>query len=225
MRSALIYGIVAGLVLLGMADAVGTRIGLVEGALPRAAGPSAWISSRAAGVAAYLALSLDVIFGLFISTGRADRWIARAQTVEVHRWLSGATLALVAAHALLLLADGYVRFDLLDAVVPFVDSYRPLAVGLGVIAAYLAAVVHASFSLRRRIGAAVWRKLHYLTFALFVLAAAHGLLAGTDARMPWMTATYATTAGVVLLLVLHRVLPLTRRHCAASAAASSAGLR
>lgn len=207
MRSSVFYGILGGVILLGIADALGTRAGLVGGALPRDAGTAAWTSSRAAGVAAYLALSLDVIFGLFISTGRADRWISRARTVEVHRWLSGATLALVGAHGLLLLGDGYASFDVLDAIVPFLDSYRPLAVGLGIIAAYLAVVVHASFSLRRKVGAAVWRRIHYLTFVLFVLAAAHGLLAGTDARAPWMIAMYATTTGVAVLLLVHRLLP------------------
>jgi predicted ferric reductase len=85
--------------------------------------------------------------------------------------------------------------------------YRPLAVGIGVIAAYLAIVVHASFSLRRKIGAAAWRTIHRLTFLLFVLAAGHGLLAGTDARVPWMIATYATTTSVAVLLVIHRLLP------------------
>jgi sulfoxide reductase heme-binding subunit YedZ len=197
-------------------------VGLVDGALPRDPGTTAWTSSRAAGVAAYLALSLDVIFGLFISTGRADRFIARAQTVEVHQWLSSATLALVCGHALLLLGDGYARFDLLDAMVPFVQSYRPLAVGLGVVAGYLAIVVHGSFALRRKFGIATWRKIHRSTFVLFVLAVAHGLLAGTDAAAPAMIATYATTAGVVVILLVSRLLPSAHRGGARRTAEESA---
>ena len=41
---------------------------LATGAIPDLAGTSPWITSRAAGVTAFLALTLDVIFGLFVST-------------------------------------------------------------------------------------------------------------------------------------------------------------
>jgi predicted ferric reductase len=210
MRKPAFYGILAGSFALAVADAVATRMGLVNGVIPRAEGPWIWTSSRAAGVAAYLALSLNVIFGLFVSTGFGDRWIARGRTVEIHQWLSGASLALIAAHALLLLGDDFIRFDVLDTIVPFIDPYRPLAVGLGVLAAYAAFLVHWSFSLRKAIGVATWRRLHYLTFLLFVLATAHGVLAGTDARLSWMATMYTTAGGLVAALVLYRVFPVSR---------------
>jgi predicted ferric reductase len=210
MRKPTLYGILAGSFLLAIADAIATRMRLVNGAVPRAEGPWLWTSSRAAGVAGYLALSLDVIFGLLISSGVADRWIARGRTVEIHQWLSGASLALVATHGLLLLGDSFIRFDLLDMIVPFIDPYRPVAVGLGVLAVYTAFLIDWSFSLRRTIGVATWRKLHYLTFLLFVLATAHGVLAGTDARLPWMAAMYATAVGSVAAFALYRVLPVSR---------------
>jgi predicted ferric reductase len=206
MRKPVLSGILAGVFLLAVADAVGTRIGLLDGSLLRTDGPWMWTSSRAAGVAGYLALSFDVIFGLFISTGRADRWIPRAQTVTIHQWLSGATLALIAAHGFFLLGDGFIRFDVLDTMVPLLDTYRPPAVALGIVAAYAACLVHWSFSLRGRIGASAWRKIHYLTFLLFVLATAHGALAGTDSSLPWMTALYVTVTGLVTALVATRVL-------------------
>jgi predicted ferric reductase len=207
MRKLALYGILAGSFLLAIADVIATRMRLVNGAVPRAEGPWIWTSSRAAGVAGYLALSLDVIFGLFISTGFADRWISRGRTVEIHQWLSGASLALIATHGLLLLGDSFIRFDLLDVIVPFIDPYRPAAVGLGVLAAYAAFFIHWSFSLRRTIGVATWRKLHHLTFLLFVLATAHGVLAGTDARLPWVAAMYTTAGGLVAAFALYRVFP------------------
>lgn len=80
------------------------------------------------------------------------------------------------------------------------------SIGYGILAGYLAIVVHGSFWLRRKIGVAIWRRLHRLTFALFVLAAAHGLLAGTDAAAPFMIVTYAATAGAVAMLLAVRIL-------------------
>jgi predicted ferric reductase len=102
--------------------------------------------------------------------------IRRALSVEVHRWLSSVALALVGVHVLVLTLDEFVRFDLLDVLVPFLSSYRRLAVGLGVLAGYGALAVHASFGLRRRLGPKAWRRLHYLSFALFVAVASVGLL-------------------------------------------------
>ena len=212
MRSATVTGVVVGLALLAVADALATRAGLVAGVMPRSAGPFLWAASRAAGVTAFVALALDVTFGLFLSTGAADGWISRARSVDVHRWLSSVTLVLVATHALLLVGDGFVRFDVLDGLLPFVAPYRPTAVALGVFATYLAVVVQVSFQLRHRIGARTWRRLHHLTFVVFVLATAHGVLAGSDTHLGWMRGVYlaAVVVASVLLLLRGRVAWINR---------------
>lgn len=206
MRRYVIAGAGIGFALLAVADALAARAGWTASVLPRSDGPWPWLASRAAGVTAFVAITLDVTFGLFVSTGAADRWIARARSVDVHRWLSSTALGLIAAHALLLLGDGYVRFDLLDAVVPFLAPYRPAAVALGLGAAALAAVVHASFALRHRLGVAAWRRLHRLTFGIFVLALAHGLLAGSDTGAPWLRGLYVLALAMVCALLVRRCL-------------------
>ena len=205
MRRHVLAGAAVGLLLFALGDALATRAGLVAGAMPRSDAPWLWVASRGAGVAAFVALSLDVSFGLFLSTGAADRWIARARSVEIHRWLSSATLALLAGHVLLLLGDGFSGFDLLDAVVPFLVSYRPAPVALGLSAAYLAIVLHVSFELRTRIGVRTWRRLHRASFAVFALATLHGILAGSDSGAPWMRFLYLGAAATVSTLVLQRV--------------------
>jgi predicted ferric reductase len=210
MRSAILRGFAAGAALLAIFAALGARVGFVSLPFERPDGAAPWLASRAAGVTAYVALTLEIVLGLFLSTGAADRWIARARSVEMHRFLSTAALALVAAHALVLLADRFVRFDVLDVAVPFVARYRPFAVGLGLIAAYAAVVVHKSFALRRQIGQRTWRRLHHLSFVVFVLATTHGLLAGSDAQSAWMRALYASSVAVVLALVAYRVMGLSR---------------
>lgn len=205
MRRTALVGFAAGLGLLAILATLGARAGVVSIPFERPDGVAPWLASRAAGVTAYLALTLEVVFGLFLSTGAGDRWITRAHSMEIHRFLSVAALALVAAHAFVLLADRFVRFDLLDVLVPLLAPYRRFAVGIGVLAAYGAIVVHASFGLRRRIGQRAWRSLHYLSFVVFALATVHGLLAGSDAARPWMRATHVSSAGVVLALVAYRV--------------------
>ena len=150
--------------------------------------------------------------------------MARARSVEVHRWLSSATLSLVAVHVLALLGDGFARFDVLDALVPFVASYRPAALALGLAAAYLAVGLHVSFELRQRIGMSAWRRLHRWSAAAFVLALAHGVLAGSDGGSGWLRALYVVavvpTAG--LLAVRGRAAWRTRRRQRAVTATPSA---
>ena len=206
MRKRVALGLVIGGALLLVLDAVVVRLGLAHGIVPRLAGASPWITSRAAGVTAFLALTLDVVFGLFVSTAAADRLIPRARSVEVHRWLSSVTLALTATHALALLGDRFIGFDVLAALVPFLAPYRAFAVGLGVLAAYGAVTLHVSFWLRRRTGARTWRKLHYLSFFVFSAGLVHGLLAGSDSRSNGMRAIYIVSITLVASLGLYRVL-------------------
>lgn len=196
-------GIVIGLVLLAVAGAIAARAGWATFEPPRAAGQGAWYVARASGFAAFAALALDAISGLLVST--RDRRFSRAALVDLHGWLSPLAIALVLGHAMVLLADGYVRFDAIDVAVPFAASWRPAAVGLGTLAAYLAIVVHASFALRKHLGTTLWRRLHALSFAAFVLAALHGIFAGSDTPRPWAIAIYAAPLAIVGGLVARRI--------------------
>ncbi len=222
MGRSIVRGVAAGVALLMIVGAVGARMGAWTLDLPRPGGTWAWTLSRAAAVSAYLALTLDVLFGLFLSTAAADRWIARARSLEVHRFLSTAALGFTAAHALAMLGDGYIRFDVLDVTVPFLASYRAVAVGLGIVAMWLAVIIHASFAARSRIGPRVWRVVHYLAFVVFALATIHGLSAGTDAHAPWMRLLYiaasVSVAGLTIVRVVRAVLPRARGEAIASRA-------
>lgn len=203
MRRPIVLGVSIGVLALLVLESVLARAGVVADVLPRAEGPAPWIASRALGITSYVALSLEVIFGLFLSTGAGDRLLARVRTMELHRFLSAVALALVGAHAVLLLVDGFARMDALDLLLPFAAHLRRVPVGLGVLAAYAMLAVHASFALRGRIGARAWRRLHYASFLLYAAATAHGLAAGTDSGRSWMIATYvASITAVALLLAL-----------------------
>ena len=109
-------GAVVGLVMLALLGAIASRAGWATIDVPRPDGTAPWFLSRATGFAAFAALALDVIVGLLVSTKAGDRWITRAHAIDLHGWLSPVALALVVGHALILLADGYIRFDVLAKV-------------------------------------------------------------------------------------------------------------
>ena len=210
MRDAL-RGVVVGVVALAVFGAIATRVGWIVASPPRPDGTGAWMVSRATGLLAYVALSLDVIVGLLVSTRSGDRLVQRGQLVNLHGWLSPLVLVFVLVHGGVLLADRYVRFDAIDVLVPFASRRWPLGIGIGILAGYLVLVVHLSFGLRKRIGAAMWRRLHYLSFVAFVLVTVHALSVGTDRGMGWFAAVYAAAALVVSTLLGLRI--MGRRRC------------
>jgi predicted ferric reductase len=205
-RNSTLVGSAIGLILVVVGLALGARLGLVTIAVARPEGPWLWFVSRAAGVTAYVALALATIWGLVLSTAVADAIVSRGRSLDAHRWLSAAALSLSVAHAIPLLGDRYISFDVLDITVPFLAPYRPAAVGMGIIALYLAAGVYGSFWLRARLGNRVWRAVHFLSFPAFGLVTLHGLFAGTDSGAAWMRAIYLTAALLVGMLTVVRLL-------------------
>lgn len=160
-----------------------------------------WYAARAAGVVAYVLVTVAVVLGTLLSgRARLRRWPAFALT-DVHRFLGLLAGTFVAVHVLAILLDAVVRFSLVQVLVPFASSYRPFWVGLGTVAAELLVAVGISNLLRKRIGFARWRRLHYLTFAVWLAATAHGIGSGTDATEQWLRFLYvcavASVAGAV----------------------------
>jgi predicted ferric reductase len=63
-----------------------------------------------------------------------------------------------------------------------------------------------STQLRTRIGYAWWRRLHTLTFAIYLLSTLHGLGTGTDSRHLWALALYAGSLLLIGALLVRRLL-------------------
>jgi predicted ferric reductase len=169
------------------------------------ASATAWYAARAGGMLAYLLLSASVAAGLLMSgRARLQRW-PRFALEDVHRFLGILAGTFVVIHGGALLLDHVVPFSLGRLLVPGTASYRPLAVALGVVAAELLAALAVTNHYRKRVPHKIWRRLHMLNFAVWGLALAHGLSAGTDAFTTWALLLYAGSAWLVLALLVHRI--------------------
>jgi sulfoxide reductase heme-binding subunit YedZ len=164
-----------------------------------------WYLSRATGLTAYLLLTLTVCFGLLVRTRAMDWLMARWRWFDLHQFTALLALAFVALHIFSLLGDHYIGFRLDQLVVPLSSPYRPVWVALGIVALYLMLVVVGSFFARRLIGYTAWRAIHYVTFAVFLLALLHGLFAGSDTGQLWDTALYWVTCMIAGGLVVWRL--------------------
>jgi len=156
-----------------------------------------WVTTRAAGYTSFALLTASVALGLLLSSQwRSTRW-PRFATTELHRFVTLLTLVFIAIHVTVALLDRFIRFRLIEVLVPFINHYRPLWTGLGIIAAYLATAVWLSTWLQRWIGYQWWRRMHYATFAVYLAAAVHGMGSGSDSGSVWSWAIYLTSFALV----------------------------
>jgi sulfoxide reductase heme-binding subunit YedZ len=170
-----------------------------------------WLASRAVGIVAITLLGISVALGLAMSTKLLRRPGLPAKLKRFHEASTLVTLALIVAHAGLLLADGYLRPGLAGVALPFHLSYRPLWTGTGIIAAWLAAILGLSFYARKWIGAKTWRWMHRWTLAVYVLAVGHAVGAGTDGRSTWMLAMLTLLTAPIVFAFTYRMLPAAPR--------------
>lgn len=140
----------------------------------------AWHLVRSSGIVAYVLLLGSTLWGLFISAQFVKDWSPGVVSLTLHSTISWLALVLGLIHALLLLFDEYFAYTLGDLFVPFMGPYRPEAVGLGTLAFWIIILVTLSFPFKKRLGHALWKKLHLASYAAFGLVSLHGLFAGTE---------------------------------------------
>ena len=158
------------------------------------------LASRSAGIVAYLLLSGSVILGLATTT----RLVTGRDVRVLHERIALLALGAVAAHALLLLPDGWLQPKLYEVLIPFTTGYRPLWTGLGILAAYGAVGLSLTYYARRRLGSRRWRTAHRFIPIAWALAAAHVIGAGTDAVSLWLEAILAATIAAIAVLLAQR---------------------
>ena len=163
-----------------------------------------WYAARAAGVVAYLLVSASVALGLTLAgKERFDRW-PRFAVEDVHRFAGVLAGVFIGLHVLLLWVDSQAHLGMRNFFVPFTSSYRPFWTGLGVVATELLLAVAISNHYRKRISYSLWRRLHFLNFAVWIGATAHGLGAGSDSRSTAFVLMYAGASAVIGVLALRR---------------------
>lgn len=166
-----------------------------------------WYLSRASAFTAFGLLWVSMALGLGITNRLARAWPGGPAAYDLHQYTGLLGLLLALFHAAILLGDRYIGYTPLGVLVPFAGgSYRPAWVGLGQVALYLLALVWLSASLRQRLGRRWWRRLHYLSFAVFALALAHGILSGTDSSLPLARGLYWASGVSIIFLLIYRLL-------------------
>ena len=145
-------------------------------------------------------LAATVVWGLLMTSKVLRGRVKNAWLLDLHRWLGGLALAFTGVHVLAIMSDTYVHFGLASVLVPLASHWHPLAVAWGVVSLYLLAAVELTSLARRHLAHRLWRRVHVLSFPLFVSSTVHGLTAGTDGRRPMILIAAVLTAVAVGVL-------------------------
>ena len=165
-----------------------------------------WLASRAFGIVAMGFLGASVTIGLTMSSRLVRRPGLQPKLRRVHEASTLVTLGLIVTHGGLLLFDSYLRPGLAGITVPFALGYRPLFTGVGIIAAWLAAILGLSFYVRKWIGVKTWRFMHRFTIVVYLLALTHVVGSGTDGASPWMLAMLISLTAPIVFMFGYRTL-------------------
>jgi predicted ferric reductase len=164
-----------------------------------------WYVARASGLVAWALLAGAVTWGLLLSSKLMRRRVKNSWLLDLHRWLAGLALVFTGVHVMAILGDTYVHFGLASVLIPFATKWHPVAVAWGIASIYLLAAVELTSLLRRHLSHRLWRRVHFLSFPLFVTSTLHGVSAGTDGRTPMAIITVALTVGAVAALTAVRI--------------------
>jgi hypothetical protein len=169
------------------------------------AGPSAlWYLTRATGAVTLVLLTASVALGV-ANVGRlaSTRW-PRFVVEGLHRNVSLLAIAVLAVHICTTLLDPFASIHLLDAVIPFISSYRPFWLGLGAFASDLLIAIALTSMIRRRLGHRAWRLTHWFAYACWPIALLHAVGTGSDIKQLWMQALLGGCMVAVVVAVWAR---------------------
>jgi sulfoxide reductase heme-binding subunit YedZ len=141
-----------------------------------------WYASRATGVVTMLLLTAVVLLGILVNRQGRLPGLPGFAVTGLHRNASLLAVAFLAVHVITAVVDPFVTIGLAAAVFPFTAGYKPFWLGLGAISLDLIAALIVTSLLRARMRRRAWRAIHWLGYAAWPLAVAHGLGSSADAR-------------------------------------------
>jgi sulfoxide reductase heme-binding subunit YedZ len=184
----------------------------------RTTSPLDWYAARAAGIAAYLILTVVVTLGMTMASGRVLKRWPKFALEDVHRFGGLLVGSFVLFHVVTIALDAYLPFSLAALAIPFVAGYRTLFTALGIVAAELLLALAITNRYRDRLPYTFWRRAHYLNLVVWTAATVHGLGSGTDRSTPWLLALFSSSVAVVFGAGIWRALCVRPPVVAAAAA-------
>ena len=143
-------------------------------------GTALWYASRATGVVSLVLLTLVVLLGVLVNRQGRLPGLPSFAVTGLHRSLSLLAVVFLAGHVITTVIDPYVTIGAAAILIPFVSPYLPFWTGLGAVALDLVIALIITSLARGRMPRRAWRWVHWLAYAAWPVAFAHGLGVSTD---------------------------------------------
>lgn len=139
-----------------------------------------WHLARASGIVTWGLLTASALWGVLLATRLLKPYDRPAWLLDLHKWLGTLTIMGTALHMGAIVGDSYVHFGTADVFIPFASDWKTTGVAWGIIGFYMLVTVQVSSWIMKKIPKPLWRSIHYLSYALFVVVSLHSITAGTD---------------------------------------------
>jgi sulfoxide reductase heme-binding subunit YedZ len=164
-----------------------------------------WYLTRSTGAVALILLTISVALGIAnVERLQAAGW-PRFVIEGVHRNVSLLAIAVLVVHVATSVLDPFAGIHLIDAVIPFTGTYRPVWLGLGAFASDLLLAIALTSVLRRHLSYPLWRVTHWLAYLCWPIAILHTVGTGSDVRQLWLQAILAACGVTVVAAVWFRI--------------------
>lgn len=149
-----------------------------------------WYVARGTGLVAAMALVILMLSGIGQITGHTYKFLEPLSAWASHRALGLVFGVAVLVHMFSLLFDKFIKFDILQVLIPWYSRYKPvtlfgvklgsLYLALGILAFYLTIAVVVTSIVWISKKAHTWKSIHFLSYLLMALVFLHALFLGTD---------------------------------------------
>lgn len=173
-------------------------------------GPGLWYATRATGLVTLLLLTASVLLGILTAGRFSTRRWPRFLSQGLHRNISLLVLVFLALHVGTTVIDTYTSIPLSAAFIPFASRYKTIWLSLGAVALDMLLALVTTSLLKARIGYRGWRRVHWVAYACWPVALAHGLGIGTDRNATWVFALTVACAAAVLAAGTWRLAAVAR---------------
>jgi len=163
-----------------------------------------WAFGRVSGIVALVLLTISVLLGILTRSGRPLPGLPRFSISLIHRNIALLASVFLVFHVGSLMLDSYAKLKVVDILIPFLGAYKPFWQGLGTVAVDLLIAIIITSLFRKRLGARLFKAIHWLTYAMWPIALVHSIGNGTNGLSGWFIAFSVVSAGAVLAAVIWR---------------------
>ena len=174
-----------------------------------------WLDiSSTMGLIAMLALTLNMILGILLSTGYKQKnyWkklpvkLRKLTILSIHNWTAYIALFLASVHILFLLLDQSSKFTFRDIIYPINAPHQNIAVTLGVFSFYalIIVIITTQQQIKKRMSFRFWKNIHLVSYFTTLLFIIHGILMDhllKDRPVDWLDGEKLLVEACAVLLI------------------------